>query len=74
MSEYHVGCGLAGIYAGTLKPNGHEWRNKSNVTIEALDAAAQYLYERHKEVRFEKGGKRYTMCVIELRGDEDEAD
>ena len=24
MPEYHVGCGLAGIYAGTLKKNGNE--------------------------------------------------
>ena len=24
MAEYHVGCGLAGIYAGTLKKNGYD--------------------------------------------------
>lgn len=32
MAEYHVGCGAFGIYAGTLKQNGIEWRNKSDVT------------------------------------------
>lgn len=44
MAEYHVGCGIAGIYAGTLKPNGTEWRNKSNVTDEAIDAVVQHMY------------------------------
>lgn len=32
MAEYHVCCGAFNIYAGTIKPNGTEWRNKSNVT------------------------------------------
>ena len=44
MAEYHVGCGLFGIYAGTLKPNGKEWRNKSDVTNEAINAVVQYMY------------------------------
>lgn len=69
MAEYHVGCGIAGIYAGTLKSNGYEWRNKSCVTNEALDAAAQYLFDRHKEVRFTKDGKRYAMRIVELEGE-----
>ena len=43
MAEYHVGCGLAGIYAGTLKKNGIEWLNKSVVTDEAIGAVADYL-------------------------------
>lgn len=43
MAEYHVGCGLAGIYAGTLKKNGREWQNKSDVTNEAIDAVRDYL-------------------------------
>lgn len=70
MAEYHVGCGIAGIYAGTLKSNGYEWRNKSCVTNEALDAAAQYLFDNCKEVRFTKGGKRYAMRIVELEGEE----
>lgn len=41
--EYHVGCGLAGIYAGTLK-NDKEWRNKNEVTDEAVLAVANYMY------------------------------
>ena len=43
MAEYHVGCGLAGIYAGTLKKNGIEWLNKSCVTDEAIDAVRDWL-------------------------------
>ena len=45
MAEYHVGCGLAGIYAGTLKPKKKdEWQNKSLVTDEAVDAVRDYLF------------------------------
>lgn len=44
MAEYHVGCGLAGIYAGTLKPSGDEWRNKSDVTNECINAVVQHMY------------------------------
>lgn len=44
MAQYHVGCGIAGIYAGTLKKNGDEWLNKSNVTNEAINAVVQHMY------------------------------
>mgnify|MGYP001302404918 CR=1 FL=1 len=44
MADYHVGCGLAGIYAGTLRtPN--EWCNKSEVTDEAINAVRDYMVE-----------------------------
>lgn len=46
MAEYHVGCGMAGIYAGTLNKQGTEWLNKSEVTEEARMAVAQYEKER----------------------------
>lgn len=65
MAEYHVGCGLAGIYAGTLKKNGYEWLNKSNVTREALSASAQYLLEQGVFYAFEYRGKKYMMTVKE---------
>lgn len=52
MSSYHVGCGFAGIYAGTLKPNGYEWRNKSIVTDEAICAVRDYFMDE-----FVKDGK-----------------
>lgn len=43
MSEYHVGCGMFGnIYAGTMAPPRKDglkmWRNKSDVTDEAITA------------------------------------
>lgn len=44
MSSYHVGWGLAGIYAGTLNPKGDTWRNKSDVTNEAIRAVVNYMY------------------------------
>ena len=59
MAEYHVGCGLAGIYAGTLKTNGEEWRNKTDATHEALYAVAQFLIFQGK------------MRIEEMRGGED---
>ena len=55
MAEYHVGCGLGGIYAGTLKPNGIEWRNKTRVTDEALAAVADYLMFQMKEGEYSFG-------------------
>lgn len=43
MAEYHVGCGAFGIYAGTLMPNKELWRNKSEVTDEAINAVRDYM-------------------------------
>ena len=44
MAEYHVGCGAFGIYAGTLEPkNKTMWRNKSNVTEEAIESVRDYM-------------------------------
>ena len=48
MAEYHVGCGLFGIYAGTLKKNGEEWLNKSEGTNEAIQAVMQHMYFKIK--------------------------
>ncbi len=71
MAEYHVGAGLFGIYAGTLNPKGDTWRNKSEVTREALGAAAQYLMENEKEFRFKRKSdeKWYVMKVFDLQED-----
>lgn len=71
MAEYHVGAGLFGIYAGTLNPKGDTWRNKSEVTREALGAAAQYLMENEKEFHFKRKSdeKWYVMKVFELQED-----
>ena len=66
MTEYHVGLGLAGIYAGTKK-NDYEWRNKSDVTKEALCAVAAYLQEHRKEFRFTLGDVKYRLTVEEIK-------
>lgn len=68
MAEYHVGCGLAGIYAGTLNQTGKLWRNKSDVTEEALCAVAQYLLFNDKQFRFEHKGNWYVMTIYEAKG------
>lgn len=44
MTEYHVGCGAFGIYAGTLEQkNKSLWRNKSDVTEEAIGAVRDHM-------------------------------
>lgn len=63
--KYHVGCGMAGIYAGTLKANGEEWISKSDVTDEALAAVAQYLLDRETVMTFTCRGKNYVLAVSE---------
>ena len=68
MAEYHVGAGLFGIYAGTLNPKGDMWRNKSEVTREALSASAQYLLENEKEFWFQRKSdkKWFAMKIADI--------
>lgn len=68
MAEYHVGCGVAAIYAGTiLKPG--VWKNKSPVTDEAIGAAAQFLLQNKQAFLFSMNGKRYRMEVVDITKD-----
>ena len=62
---YSVGCGLFGIYAGVLKLNGKEWKEKTDVTMEATSAVAQHLLEKNTMFRFEYEGKKYVLKVVE---------
>lgn len=55
MTKYHVGCGMAAIYAGTIKKPG-EWKTKSPVTDEALRAVAEYMMSK-----IEKGHEAYEI-------------
>ena len=82
MAEYHIGCGIAGIYAVTLKnqktKDGYQiWRNKSDVTEEAIAAVAQYFKQELKKNEISIG-RRYTFndgTKVELKlsiVDEDE--
>lgn len=66
MTEYHVGCGAFGIYAGTLNKNKTMWKNKSNVTNEALDAVAQYLLQENVVMDFNYKNKKYCLKVEEV--------
>lgn len=63
MSGYHVGCGIARIYAGTLNKQGILWTRKSDVTDEAIRAVAQFLLEHEEAVNFNYHGKRYRLAV-----------
>ena len=46
MAEYHVGCGVFGIYAGTLNSrNKNLWKNKTECTDEALSAVRDYMVQ-----------------------------
>ena len=45
MAEYHVGCGLFAIYAGTLNKEKTMWKNKSECTDEALCAVRDYMVQ-----------------------------
>lgn len=63
MPEYHVGCGITGIFAGTLNKKGDMWRTKSEVTAEVLGSAAQHLLFNKTEFRFQYKDKSYVMKV-----------
>jgi len=70
MAEYHVGCGITGIFAGTLNKRGNMWVNKSDVTDEAISAVAQYLLEHDEALEFNYRGKRYRMAVSKIESEE----
>lgn len=69
MADYHVGCGVAGIYAGRLNKKGDMWVNKSLVTDEVLSCTFDYLYSNKKEYRATINGKRYVMRIIPITED-----
>ena len=63
MAKYHVGCGITGIFAGTINKTGTMWVNKSDVTHEALCAVAQFLLEHDETMVFEYEDKSYKLAV-----------
>lgn len=67
MAEYHVGCGVFGIYAGVLNKKGDKWLHKSDVTDECIGASAQFLLENDQCFKFDYKGKRYVMRVDEYK-------
>lgn len=84
MAEYHVGCGLFGnIYAGTMMPPRKDglqmWRNKSNVTNEAIEAVMGHFItemERDKKTELKKAwgviGNKKLKVTFELSTDKEQ--
>jgi hypothetical protein len=62
MAEYHVGCsGITGtIYAGTVKKNGKEWLNKSDVTEEAIAAVRDHITNKASMEKSDFYGYEWT--------------
>lgn len=86
MAEYHVGCGMFGtIYAGTMmqqrKDGLQMWRNKSDVTSEAVEAVMGHFItemERDDKKKIQKawgvrGGKTLKV-TFELSTDKEQSD
>ena len=55
MGKYHIGNGIAGIYAGRLDKTGKMWLEKSEVTDEAIAAVFKHMQE-YCEEQVEKFG------------------
>lgn len=84
MAEYHVGCGMfsGNIYAGTMaqprKDGLQMWRNKSDVTQEAIEAVMTHFItemERDDKNKVQKawgvrGGKTLKV-TFELFADKE---
>lgn len=45
MAEYHIGCGITAIFAGTLNKNKTMWLTKSPCTDEAIEAVRDYIVQ-----------------------------
>lgn len=72
MSNYHVGCGLFGIYAGILNKNKNMWVSKSEVTDEVLSSSFDYLYTNKKEIISEVDGKEYVMRIVPYKAESED--
>lgn len=85
MAEYHVGCGLFGnVYAGTMAPPRKDglqmWRNKSDVTQEAVEAVMGHFItemERDDKTKLEKVwgviGDKKLKVTFELSTDKEQS-
>jgi len=87
MAKYHVSAGVFGIYAGTLMPKKdgkpQMWRNKSDVTDEAICSVRDYMLSEclnEKEGKLQGGyewkrkdGKKVVLLVKVVDGGTDDA-
>ena len=75
MTEYHVGCGVFAIYAGTLNSkNKNLWQKKTDCTDEAICAVRDYMVQEHLGGidcnKGTSGGYEWTLNdgrIVELR-------
>lgn len=86
MAEYHVGCGMFGnIYAGTITPSRKDdlkmWRNKSDVTDEAITAVmghfiTKMMRDNKTEIQkaWEVRGGKTLKVTFELSTDKEQPD
>ena len=72
MAEYHVGCGITSIFAGTLNKKSDMWVKKSDVTDEAIKAVAQFFLEHEEAMEFDYHGKRYRLEVNEIKAESED--
>lgn len=75
MAKYSIKCGLANIYAGILK-NKNEWKSKTPVTDEAIEAVRDWLFQTMPEGQTVNGyswntkdGKEIQLIVKIKDGD-----
>lgn len=85
-AEYHVGCVLFGnVHAGTYAPPRKDglqaWRNKSDVTIETVEAVMGHFItemERNGKTKLEKVwgviGNKKLKVTFELSTDKEQSD
>lgn len=85
-AEYHVGCVLFGnVHAGTYAPPRKDglqaWRNKLDVTIEAVEAVMGHFItemERNGKTKLEKVwgviGNKKLKVTFELSTDKEQSD
>lgn len=70
-TKYHVGVGFTNrIYAGTLMPCGTVWRNKSDVTTEAVASVIQIGLAKQADgselILTENGKPKYRVTIEEI--------
>lgn len=63
MPKYGIGTGVAGIYAGILK-NKNEFKDKSEVTEQALSSVAIFLLEDTDSHSWEHPIKNHKKIVL----------
>lgn len=80
MAEYHVGAGeiTGNIYAGTLSKDGKKWKDRTDVTDEAINAVRDHLVSqmdpKDTTISYEwkrKDGKKVTLTLA-IKEDEDD--